>query len=299
MKNTIARYALSAVCLISPCAITSCASPQHEPPRDSSSLQQADVSKVKGLLREMGQGKPGAKEKISDMGSSAVPGLVSSFDDDDLKLPAVRMAGELAEQDIGLEQLTAAASKLIRLLGDDDWQVREAAAFTIESIVRKSPGEQRFSKATPALVENLGDEKPEVRKSAAWALRILGDASAAKPLVELLGDDEMYPSASEALVAIGMPAVSELLGCLANEALKNRCARTIGEMGHFVVPEVMNTLTHDNPGVRERSAWILGMIADPTTVPRLREVAEQDPDESVRNSASIAVIAIPLPQTGQ
>jgi HEAT repeat protein len=90
-----------------------------------------------------------------------------------------------------------------------------------------------------------------------------------------------------------MPAIPGLISCLSDSALSKKCARVLGEIGSPVIPEVLNSLTHDDSKVRERSAWVLGMIGEPEALPRLREVAESDPDEKVRTTANIAILAIP------
>ncbi len=287
MGRVLSRYVFTAAM-----ALTACGTPQVEPARDATSLQQADRQKVLSLLPQVRDGNDDAKQEILKMGASAAPGLIDSMEGD-LRLPALKVAGELAELNEGVEILEKAAPVFITLLQDDSWEVRESAAFTLESVGNKVPGSKALSKTVPALVGNLSHEKSEVRKSAAWALRVVGDETAAEPLVRLLGDDEMVQSASEALVAIGMPAVPGLISCLSDSALNRKCARILGEIGTPVLPEILNSLTHDDSKVRERSAWILGMIAEPSTIPRLREVAESDPDEKVRSTANIAILAIP------
>lgn len=286
MGRVLSRYVFTAAV-----ALTACGTPQVEPARDATSLQQADIEKVRRLLPQAGE-KAEARQKILEMGGAAVPGLLDSMEGE-LRLPALRMAGELAETNQGTEQLEKAAPLLIALLRDESWEVAEAASFTIESVANKNPASKELAKAVPVLVGNLSHEKTEVVKAAAWALRILGDESAVEPLVRLLNDDNSKQSASEALVAIGLPAVPGLVGCLSNPSLSKKCARALGEIGPMAIPEVLNSLTHEDSKVRERSAWVLGMIAEPSVLPRLREVAEQDPDEGVRGAANIAILAIP------
>jgi HEAT repeat protein len=292
MKNIQMGRVLSRCVFTAAVALSACGGPQSEPPRDASHLQQAEREKVFSLLPQVKEGNSGAREQILKMGGSAVPALISSMDGE-LKLPALKLAGEIAEMNEGVGLLEKAAPTFIRLLRDDDWQVREASAWTIESVAVQMPGSKVLAKTVPALLANLGDSKLEVRKSAAWALRVVGDESAVPPLIKLLGEPQMKESASEALVAIGIPAITGLVSCLSDTALSRKCARVLGEIGAPVLPEVLNSLTHDDPNVRERSAWILGMVADPSAIPRLREVADGDSEEKVRSAASIAILAIP------
>jgi HEAT repeat protein len=287
MGRVLSRYVFTAAM-----ALSACGTPQIEPARDATSLAQADRAKVLRLLPEVKTGNAEARAKILDMGGSAAPGLIDSMDGE-LCLPALKLAGELAELGEGIGVLEKAAPTFISLLSHDEWEVRESAAFTIESVSNRMPGSKLLGKAVPALIQNLSHEKSEVRKSAAWALRVVGDETAVSPLIKLLGNDEMKQSAGEALVAIGIPAVPGLVSCLSDASLSRKCARVLGEIGTPVIPEVLNSLTHDEPKVRENSAWVLGMIAEPETIPRLREVAEGDPDEKVRSAANIAILAIP------
>jgi len=77
-----------------------------------------------------------------------------------------------------------AAEPLIKLLGDNDWNVREAAARALGKI-----GDVR---AVEPLIKLLGDRYQPVCKAAALALGDIGDTKAVEPLRKLLWDEQWY-----------------------------------------------------------------------------------------------------------
>jgi hypothetical protein len=73
---------------------------------------------------------------------------------------------------------------LIQALGDDDWDVRRAAA---EALVKIG------TPAVPALIQALGDSDWDVRRAAAEALGAIGDPQAVPALIQTLRDrSEMF-----------------------------------------------------------------------------------------------------------
>ena len=70
------------------------------------------------------------------------------------------------------------------LLKDEDWHVRQAAAFAL--------GVTEDARAVEPLTQALKDEEFRVRHAAASALEIVGDARAVEPLTQALKDENSY-----------------------------------------------------------------------------------------------------------
>jgi HEAT repeat protein len=103
---------------------------------------------------------------------------------------------------------TSAVPVLIKALKDNDWYVREKAAYALEKIRDKS--------AVPALIEALRDESQGVRYYAAEALSKIGK-SAVPGLIKALNDGDMSVRciAADTLGSIGDTSALEPLAYIA------------------------------------------------------------------------------------
>jgi HEAT repeat protein/cyclophilin family peptidyl-prolyl cis-trans isomerase len=96
---------------------------------------------------------------------------------------------------------------LLTLLGDREARIRRRAALAV--------GRTRLPEGVPALVPLLsGDGEPEVRQMAAFALGLLGQSSAAEPLVAALSDAEPLVQ-GRAAEALGLLAHKAAAGAIA------------------------------------------------------------------------------------
>jgi HEAT repeat protein len=88
--------------------------------------------------------------------------------------------------------------------------------------------------------------------------------------------------------------LQQLLGDLNSDSGTTRDAalKGIREMGKDAVPTLMKMLDDPTPATRRNAVIALGEIGPPiadATLEKLREMAEKDPDESVRKAAANAV----------
>jgi cyclophilin family peptidyl-prolyl cis-trans isomerase/HEAT repeat protein len=96
---------------------------------------------------------------------------------------------------------------LLTLLTDREARIRRRAALAV--------GRTRLVEAVPALVPVLStDAEPEVRQMAAFALGLLGDASAADPLIAALNDGDPLVQ-GRAAEALGLIAHKPAAGAIA------------------------------------------------------------------------------------
>ena len=89
-------------------------------------------------------------------------------------------------------------NELIQKLGDEDSDVRRAAAVALREI-----GDAR---AVEPLIRALGDKHSDVRWAAAVALREIGDARAVEPLIRALRDED---SGVRRAAAVALRKISE------------------------------------------------------------------------------------------
>jgi len=104
-----------------------------------------------------------------------------------------------------------AVEPLIKMLGDEQWIVRLAAA--------RSLGEINDAKATGPLVKALADKDAAVRVQAALSLGRIRDKKAIEPLIQVLRDrvQGVVEAAAEALESIGKPALEPVKDALGRE----------------------------------------------------------------------------------
>ncbi|AKB78972.1 putative lyase [Methanosarcina horonobensis HB-1 = JCM 15518] len=178
--------------------------------------------------------------------------------------------------------------------------------------------------AVEPLIQALGAEDPEIRENAAITLGKIKDERAIKPLFCLLTDEEweVEKAATDALIAIGEPAVEPLIEILQNEnediflqmkavqvlagikderaiqpmiqALKENpeldadLGYHLGLMGEPAVEPLIGVLGDNDPKVRARAAEALGRIGDKRAIGPLTETLN-DEDERVRLFAKMGL----------
>lgn len=178
--------------------------------------------------------------------------------------------------------------------------------------------------AVEPLIRALGAEDPEIRENAAITLGKIKDERAVEPLFSLLTDEEweVEKAATDALIAIGEPAVGSLIEILQNEnediflqmkavqvlagikderaiqpmilALKENpeldadLGYHLGLMGELAVEPLIGVLGDNDPKVRVRAAEALGRIGDKRAIGPLTE-ALNDEDERVRLFAKMGL----------
>lgn len=213
----------------------------------------------------------------------------------------------------------------------------EAAAKELasRSTVRRARAAQllglaRATHAVPLLVRALEDEAVEVRNSAAYALGLIGDASAAGPVLLAIGHPERglpAATAAETLQSMGigisevlraglrddhartrmvaahltgersftrcLPDLRDLLDHDSDLTVRETCAEAIGRLGR--AEDVAVLARHSGPGeplsLRRACVAALGELGDPTAVPTLSGLLG-DPDPRLAELAATALLGM-------
>jgi HEAT repeat protein len=209
---------------------------------------------------------------------------------------------------VGDPGIQGTINTMIENLKHADYRVRLAAVDTLETYGRLA------APAIPALVEALSDYNKFVRWSAARTLGRLNPRRADEvvPGLMRLLDDREDPSvriaAAKALELYGEHAKKAvpLLARVINRGDKEyimAILATIQGIGTDAAPALPNVAwilsdrTHP-PSVRKEAANTLGRFGSlaKDQLPILRDVMNNDPDEDVRNAASMAVLAVDRPE---
>ncbi|MHC4314879.1 MAG: HEAT repeat domain-containing protein, partial [Planctomycetota bacterium] len=139
-------------------------------------------------------------------------------------------------------------------------------------------GEPAFQpKTLTQWIEALKHGSPKVRYSAAWTLREMKDPRAVASLIEALKDEDhrVRYLASEALAAIGKPAVDSLVVALKQKDTQVRicAARALERIAdkRSMAPLIVALKEDQNRDVRSSAARALGNIKDKNAVPVLIE----------------------------
>jgi len=132
--------------------------------------------------------------------------------------------------------------------------------------------------AMPHLLEMLNDEDIDVRTKAVETLGVIGDTSAAAPLIELLSDKskevKIRSVAIEALGNLGPVALEPLVEALTdlNVAIRRRAATALGKVGDpAAVGPLIEALRDKDVYVKDNAALALGIIGDPSACEALVE----------------------------
>jgi HEAT repeat protein len=199
----------------------------------------------------------------------------------------VLRTGKLAMHAVVLASFTIAAllhGQSPAQITDPNPLIREAAA--------KALGASHKRNAVPALIKALSDTNVHVRQAAATALGDIRDPRAISPLITALRNQSYGTCAASstgqiitALTQIGWPAVASLLDAL-NDNHEATSASTVNyvveALGGIHDPRLNDLLlsiaqNDSNPHVREHALEALAQIKDPSTVPALIAILNQDP----------------------
>jgi HEAT repeat protein len=132
------------------------------------------------------------------------------------------------------------------------------------------------------LLQALGDSSWRVRKCVADVVIRSPLASVIAVLIKALGDDDnagLRNSATEVLVELGAPAVSQLIELLkkGNHDERKFSADILGAIGDSQsVPALLEGLSDADDNVRAASAEALGHIGDPRVGNRLLDLLQKD-----------------------
>jgi HEAT repeat protein len=167
------------------------------------------------------------------------------------------------------------------LLTDSSAQVRRVAAWGLKQHVGVPVAIQALREAA------TGDRDARVRAMATWAIEASRDPTIVAVLGDVLRRDDnadVREMAAWALGDIGDPAsaplLAEQLDRERSDAVIGTLAWALGSIGPETAPaRLAELLSHPSHQTRLRAAWALSNIADPTTLPAVRNAVRQ-PQES-------------------
>ena len=152
--------------------------------------------------------------------------------------------------------------------------------------------------ALPQLRTALSDSDFVIRLEAAIAIGFIGTKEDSQYLIPLLNDEEQavrFQTISALAFLKDSRATPELIRIYENETIHVQ-DQILRALGHLKGPEAYDLLEQElqnvNPTVRTGAVVGLSFFGNPRACPRLREVAESDPDEIVAHEAKLALLQI-------
>ena len=207
--------------------------------------------------------------------ASATSALVNKLDDRFLAIDAANALGEIGEPQ--------AVDGLLKLIGDEDASVRQAAVAALNSIIPPSMSQR--------IIPLLHDRDPNVRESAVKIAGYFGYPDAADALVDLSRDpnERVRCAALEHLPFVEDERAFDVLGHALKDETPNvraAAARALGNMeSPRVVAHLVAGLVDEDVWVRYFSARSLGRHRDERSVEALKGVIEKDKFNHVRIAA--------------
>ncbi len=231
------------------------------------------ISQLKAEDLEVRRSAVVALGRIGD--ASATPALVNKLDDKFLAIDAANALAEIGDPE--------AVDGLLKLIGDEDASIRQAAVAALNSVIPPSMSQR--------IIPLLHDRDPNVRESAVKIAGYFGYPEATSALVELSRDpnERVRCAVTEHLPFVEDERVFEVLGHALKEETPNvraAAARALGNMdGQHVVAHLIEGLADEDVWVRYFSARSLGRHRDEGSVEALKAVVEKDEFNHVRIAA--------------
>jgi HEAT repeat protein len=207
--------------------------------------------------------------------SHATSALVNTLSDQSLAIDAVNALAQIGDAN--------AVDGLLKLLGNEDPSIRQAATNALNAVMPPSMSER--------IIPLLHDLDPNVRESAVMIAGYFGYPDAAGALVELSRDENerVRCAAIEHLPFVEDERAFAVLGQALKEETPNvraAAARALGNMDNpQVVERLIDGLSDEDVWVRYFSARALGRRRDEASVDALKRVIEKDEFNHVRIAA--------------
>jgi HEAT repeat protein len=144
----------------------------------------------------------------------------------------------------------------------------------------------------PPLLTRLQDDDATVRRAVVAALGEIGDARAARPLTQLLGDPALQPAALEALRHMALSALPEVERAFAAAApdVRRLIVDLVGKLEDRQGRRLLlAALADDSAQVRAEAALALGDGGFLEAVRPLMDLKASDPSAEVRQAAAAAL----------
>ncbi len=265
-----------------------------------------DGWKQQSLIRELADSDSQIREKavsqLQDRGEDLMLHLVDLLDHTDANVRAFAANETIWRQPKPQE----AIKPLVRLLNDENEQVRWSAAYALGDFgLYASPDlTDEEETAVEALCMSLSDREERVREACVYALVEFGAKSArTKPaILTALGDEDMSVrlEAASGLLTIDSQyearAVSVLVQGLSakNAEDRRRAVYYLGNLGpraRFAVPALVDTLGDTDREIGNAAAGALADIGPDaaTVVPALARTVQDDSDYLMRCDAASAL----------
>jgi len=196
-----------------------------------------------------------------------------------------RQAVEVIHQ-VG-EPMRDLGPRLLRMLKDEDWWVRERVVETLVEIA----GDE----LTRHVLTYLDDPSDVIRRYAVGVLRRIKDPVCVGPLLRTARRDEDWwvrEQAIECLAEIGDPRAAAPLAELAGKVpeLRRSAVVALGRLGSTVaLPLLRETLHSEEPDERLAAITALAEIGDPSAAADLERLLD-DTDHRIRTAAEETVI---------
>jgi len=180
-----------------------------------------------------------------------------------------------------------AVEPLIQALQSGDLMLRDRAAEAL--------GKIRDRRAVEPLMAALRDKDGSVRHDAAESLGEIGDRKAVEALIPALADKDLSVRSRviDALVKIGDPrAVPALLARMTDDdwaIARQDAAEAAVRLDPKAIDAIVNVLKNPDPRLRWEATQWLGRLGDGAVLAALKQTAEKDPEEAVRDGAKKAI----------
>src|ERR1051325_704759 len=207
--------------------------------------------------------------------TSATPALVNTLDDEALAIEAANALGQIGDP--------AVVDGLLKLIGNDDASIRQAAVSALNSVIPPS--------MSGRIIPLLHDSDPNVRESAVKIAGYFGYPEATSPLLELSRDpnERVRCAAIEHLPYVEDERVlAVLVHAIEDETphVRAAAARALGTLdAPEVVPPLIAGLADDDVWGRYFSARALGRRRSEDSVAALEQVVEREQFNHVRIAA--------------
>ena len=213
-------------------------------------------------------------EILTTLGEAAVPPLIQA-------LAAIR------------SRIRRYAANILNRMDWEPWNDAEQAWY----LIAREQWVELALMGAPAiepLIRTLNGDDDRIRGEAAATLGEIGLPVAVRPLVDLLADDAVAPAATDALVAIGRPAVTSVLALLeeGSGSARENAVEVLGRLGaHEAIPTIVELIRGGGDRLHRKAIDALVDIGAPA-IDALIPLLGQDGDGHAGAEAALTGIGV-------